>query len=114
MSPPREIKCTAVKALLDGSPVDKPILLDVRTFEERAFCALPGSLHVPLGELPERLDELVELDPEQERLFVVYCHHGVRSLTGAALLEASGFAATSMRGGIEAWAREVDPRVPTY
>jgi rhodanese-related sulfurtransferase len=45
---------------------------------------------------------------------VVFCHHGVRSLSGAAYLNELGLEATSMRGGIEAWSRLVDPSVPTY
>jgi rhodanese-related sulfurtransferase len=105
------MKCIAVKALLDGDPSTRPLLLDVRRPDEHAICALPGALLVPLGELQERLDEL---DEHKHKVIVVYCHHGVRSLSGAAFLAQHGFAATSMRGGIEAWSREIDPTVPTY
>ena len=111
MNLPRELKCVAVKALLDGDPATRPLLLDVRRDDEVAICSLPGALHIPLAELPDRLDELV---PHEKKVIVVYCHHGVRSLSGAALLSAQGLAATSMRGGIEAWSREIDPAVPTY
>jgi rhodanese-related sulfurtransferase len=105
------MKAVAVKALLDGDEATRPVLLDVRYPDEFAICALPGAILIPLPELLERMDELEAL---QDKVIVVYCHHGVRSLSGAALLSQNGFAATSMRGGIEAWSRDVDPKVPTY
>ena len=111
MNLPRELKATAVKALLDGDAATRPLLLDVRSDEEHAICAIAGSLLIPLPFLQERIDELAE---HARKVIVVYCHHGVRSLSGAALLGAHGFAATSMRGGIEAWSRELDPKVPVY
>ena len=105
------MKCVAVKALLDGPEDGRPLLLDVRRPDEIEICVIKGALQIPLAELPDRLEELAE---HGQKVIVVYCHHGVRSLSGAALLGANGFAATSMRGGIEAWSREVDPSVPTY
>ena len=63
--------------LAAGEPV---YLLDVRQPDEHAIAALPNSTLIPLGELPGRLDEV---DPPAGALVVVYCHHGVRSLTGA-------------------------------
>ena len=98
-----------VKHLLDsGGPV---VLLDVRQPEENAFCALPGSVLIPLGELPARLAEL----PPTDDLVVVYCHHGVRSLAGAAMLARAGFPnVASMAGGIDRWSEQVDPAVPRY
>src|SRR5947209_8132739 len=81
-------------------------LVDVRQPWEHELAALPGSVLVPLDELPARLDEIA---PPEGALVVVYCHHGVRSLAGAALLE--GLAAVSLRGGIEAWSSRIDPRV---
>lgn len=111
MSLPRELKAAQVKELLEGPEAGRPLLLDVRNPDERDWCALAGDVFIPLHELPDRLDELA---PHQEQTIVVYCHHGVRSLSGAAFLNANGFRATSLRGGIEAWSREVDPAIPTY
>ena len=92
-----------------GEPV---YLLDVRQPEEHAFAALPNSVLIPLGEVPARAAE-VEAPPGA--LVVVYCHHGVRSLTGAALLERAGVApVASLAGGIDAWSRLIDPAVPRY
>lgn len=86
------------------------VLLDVREPHEIAAANLEGSLTIPMGEIPARLQEL---DPEQH--IVVMCHHGVRSANVAAWLQRQGFERVqSMRGGIDRWAREVDPRVPVY
>ncbi len=104
-----QIHPTQLKQMLDaGAPV---VLLDVRQPEEHAFCALPGSVLIPLGELPSRAQEV---EPG-EALVVVYCHHGVRSLSGAMILQQFGVEdVASMAGGIDAWSRLVDPNVPRY
>lgn len=103
-----QIQPTELKALLDaGRPV---LLVDVRQPEEHAFCALPDSVLIPLGELRARVGEV---QPE-EATVVVYCHHGVRSLSGAAILQRAGIEAASLAGGIDRWSQTVDPGVPRY
>ncbi|HZT79028.1 MAG TPA: rhodanese-like domain-containing protein [Gemmataceae bacterium] len=93
----------------NGRPV---YLLDVRQPWEHETAALPDSVLIPLNELPGRL---AEVTPPDGALVVVYCHHGVRSLSGAALLEQAGFReVASLQGGIDAWSRQVDPAVPRY
>jgi rhodanese-related sulfurtransferase len=106
----RQILPQDVKARLDaGEPV---YLLDVRQPEEHDYCHLPGSHLIPLGELPHRS---AEVDPPAEATVVVYCHHGVRSLSGAAILAQFGHDRVySMAGGIDAWSRLIDPAVPRY
>jgi rhodanese-related sulfurtransferase len=101
------------RQLADLFAAGEPIyLLDVRQPWEHETAALPGSTLVPLGELPERLDEV---RPPTGALVVVYCHHGVRSLSGAALLEQAGLTdVASLAGGIDAWSAVVDPAVPRY
>ena len=69
------------RKLADGAPVH---LLDVRQAWEHAIAALPGSQLVPLHELPGRVGEV---QPASGALLVVYCHHGVRSLSAAHFLE---------------------------
>lgn len=92
-----------------GEPV---YLVDVRNSDEHAFCRLSDSLLVPLPELPARVEEV---QPPDGALVVVYCHHGVRSLRGAAVLRAAGHdTAASLAGGIDAWSRLIDPAVPRY
>ena len=66
---------------------------------------------MPLPELPARLDEI---EAPAGTLVVAYCHHGMRSLSAAVLLQQAGIPAVALRGGIDAWSLEVDPRVPRY
>jgi adenylyltransferase/sulfurtransferase len=92
-----------------GEPV---VLLDVRQSEEHETAALPDSILIPLGELPTRSGEVDVPDGSQ---LVVYCHHGIRSFSAATLLERLGFRdVVSLAGGIDAWSRRVDARVPRY
>jgi adenylyltransferase/sulfurtransferase len=87
-------------------------LLDVRTPQEHALAALPGSVLVPLQELPQRV---AEVQPPAGALLVTYCHHGMRSLHAAAFLAQHGHAAVaSLAGGIDGWSCTVDPAVPRY
>jgi sulfur-carrier protein adenylyltransferase/sulfurtransferase len=86
------------------------VLLDVREPFEREIAAIEPSVHIPMQEVPQRLSEL-----PRDRLVVVYCHHGGRSAMVAAFLEAEGFPiVANLRGGIDAWSLEVDPRVRRY
>lgn len=87
-----------------------PVLLDVREPFEVRIAALPGARHIPLSHLEERLGEL---DPKLPT--VVFCHHGVRSRTGALLLTHAGFSdVASLAGGIDKYSVLVDPSVPRY
>jgi len=106
-----EITVAELSARLADESRPRPVLLDVRRPGEHALCALEGSLLAPLHELPDRAGELSQL---VGREVVVYCHHGVRSLGGAAILRDLGVDAVSLQGGIDAWSREIDPRVPRY
>ena len=93
-----------------AQPDDKPVLLDVREGWELNICALPGALHIPMGQIAARIEEL---SPEQE--MVVVCHHGVRSLHVAHFLASRGFSKLyNLQGGVDAWAREIDPAMRTY
>lgn len=87
-----------------------PMVVDVRETWEREVCALAGSIHIPMGEVPTRLAEL-----PQGVDVVVVCHHGVRSLHVAAFLERNGFTRVyNLSGGVDAWAREIDRAMPVY
>ena len=93
-----------------GGAEGAPVLLDVREHWEYALCSLPGSVHVPMREIPARLREL---DPS--RPVVCICHHGVRSLQVAMFLEHRGAREVyNLVGGIDAWARLVDPACARY
>jgi rhodanese-related sulfurtransferase len=104
-----EITAEAVKAKLDSG--DDFLLLDVREPWEFETARIDGAKLMPMGDVPTRAHQ--ELDPEG--LIVVICHHGVRSMNVTAWLRQQGFEkAQSMRGGIDAWSRSVDPKVPVY
>lgn len=95
--------------LRSGAPT---LLVDVRQPWEHEIAALPDSLLAPLGELVEYVEDI---DPDPETLVVVYCHHGIRSLSGAAILMRQGIErVVSLAGGIDAWSQRIDPSVPIY
>jgi rhodanese-related sulfurtransferase len=85
-------------------------LLDVREEWELALANLPGHVHIPLNEIPGRLKEL-----DANSSIIVMCKSGVRSQMVADFLLAQGFSRVSnLRGGVDAWSREIDPDLPTY
>ena len=92
-----------------GTP-DAPLVLDVREPWELEIARLPGTVDIPMGEVPQRLAEL-----PRDREIAVLCHAGGRSLRVAQFLDASGFPRIlNVSGGIAAWSHEVDSAVPHY
>jgi sulfur-carrier protein adenylyltransferase/sulfurtransferase len=86
------------------------LVVDVRDPHEHAITRIEGAQLLPLAELPNRLAEL-----DGHREVVTYCHHGARSLKALEILKAAGFSKVrSLRGGIDAWAVNVDPSLPRY
>jgi rhodanese-related sulfurtransferase len=86
-------------------------LIDVREPWEVSTARIEGALAIPMGDVPARAHQ--ELDPDEH--IVVFCHAGVRSMNVTVWLRNQGFdQVQSMRGGIDAWATEVDPSVPRY
>jgi rhodanese-related sulfurtransferase len=97
------------KHAANGHPV---LLIDVRQPWEHQLATLPNSLLIPLNDIAQRSKE-VAADPLT--LIVVYCHHGIRSLSAGTFLERLGYTNVhSLAGGIDAWSCEVDPMVPRY
>lgn len=93
-----------------GSDEGPPLLLDVREPWEYGICHIEGAILVPMHQLPARLSTL---DPGRET--VVICHHGIRSYQVARYLEQLGFTrVVNLRGGVDAWARDVDATMPVY
>ena len=89
---------------------DPFLLLDVRETREFEICRIPGSVLIPLGELPARLSELEGRDD-----IVVHCKSGVRSGKAVRLLHEAGHAgARNLEGGILAWIDRIDPTLPKY
>jgi adenylyltransferase/sulfurtransferase len=88
----------------------KHVLLDVREPWELATARLDPCLHIPMGELAGRTDDV----PRDVPVYVM-CHGGVRSGRVVEFLRGQGFGnVTNVRGGIAAWSAEVDGSVPTY
>lgn len=102
---PREL----VSRWPDGSS-SAPALLDVREPAEVAMAQIHGAACIPMGEIAERLAEI-----PRDRPVVVMCHKGGRSRQVAAYLLACGYREVfNLAGGIDAWAREIDPSIPRY
>jgi len=103
-----EITPQELKARLAGS--DRPFLLDVRQDWETRLCRLDNAVHIPIEEIELRVDELNAADE-----IVVYCHQGVRSAAVADYLRQRGFKnVKNLLGGLDYWARTVDPAMRRY
>lgn len=98
----------AARLLREGA-----VLIDVREESEWKTARVEGAILAPLGSLRERADDIEALDDAAHVL--VICHHGRRSLQGAAILREKGIAgAMSVAGGIDLWSVAVDAGVPRY
>jgi len=105
----REIDPVEVARRMKATP-EAVVLIDVREPYERALASIEPSLHIPMGEIPTRFDEI-----PQGRELIVYCHSGARSMMVASFLEEQGFEPVgNLAGGIDAWSVKVDRSVPRY
>lgn len=106
----KQLLPVGLKEWLDDASRTPPLLLDVRESWEFRYCHIEGSQQVPLGQVPARL---AEWDPERE--IVMICHLGVRSYRAGLILKDAGFTRVyNLQGGVEAWARDVDPDMRKY
>ena len=106
---PAEITATELKHRLDqGEDIQ---IIDVREANEVAVARIPNAVHIPLGQVLVRRDEI---DPTRET--VVHCKMGGRSARAIEALKRSGFTGKllNLTGGITAWSNDVDPSVPKY
>ena len=86
------------------------LLLDVREPQEFEICRIPGSVLIPLGDLPSRLFELEGRDD-----MIVHCKSGVRSGKAVKLLREAGYSkARNLKGGIHSWNNPIDPTLHKY
>ena len=87
-----------------------PLLLDVREPWEFDICHIAGSNNLPMGQIPQRVEEL----PDSGEI-VVICHHGVRSQQVIRFLQGQMNATLiNLDGGVDAWARQVERDMPLY
>jgi adenylyltransferase/sulfurtransferase len=97
-----------LKAELDRG--DNVVIVDVREPQEFQINRLPGSILIPLGDLPKRY---VELDPNAN--IVTQCKSGMRSAKAQAFLREKGFTRVrNLTGGVLGWIDQVDPSQPKY
>ena len=110
METPIEIDVRSVKAKLDAS--EDFLFVDCREPDEHATAHIDGATLMPMSTLAERVGEI---EMHRDRLIVIHCHHGGRSLRVARWLRENGFQhAQSMAGGIDQWSQEIDSSVPRY
>jgi adenylyltransferase/sulfurtransferase len=104
-----EITATELKQRFDNG--DDIQLIDVREDNEVALARIPNSIHIPLGQVLARMNEI---DPNRET--VVHCKMGGRSARAIEALQRSGFQGKliNLKGGIIDWSNQVDPSVPKY
>jgi rhodanese-related sulfurtransferase len=103
-----EISPQDLKLLLDSST--ELTLIDVRDDWEVELCHIEGCMHYTFAKLAVQAPSLDKTQP-----IVTYCHHGVRSRNAMLILRQQGFNnVASLKGGIDAWSRDVDPLVPKY
>lgn len=104
----REIDPSGLKQKLDSG--EKLVLLDVREDFERTICKFPNAVHIPVGQITHRY---AELNPNDQ--IIAHCHKGGRSAYTTEFLIEKGFKnVKNLRGGIDAWANEIDPSMQKY
>jgi len=103
-----DIDAPTLAALLNKP--QPPVLLDVREPHELQISAIKNAINIPLGSLAARLSEL-----DSAKEMVVFCKAGTRSARALELLVSAGFKRVkNLKGGINNWAREIDPNLPIY
>jgi rhodanese-related sulfurtransferase len=106
----QQLAAAQLKEWLDDPARAQPVLVDVREPWELDVCRIGGAKPIPMRAVPARY---LELDRDAET--VIICHHGARSYRVAMFLEYQGFTNIyNLHGGLAAWARDVDPAMPTY
>jgi len=105
-----KISATEAAELLQSTDAETVVLLDVRKDVELSIAAIDGALHIPMGQIPKRINEL-----HPDHTTIVMCHTGGRSAQVATFLRQRGFSTVlNLDGGIQAWTRSVDPNIAEY
>lgn len=106
----KTVSATELAHWLADAARPRPLLLDVREPWEHGVCRIDGSALAPMQTIPAQVDALDRAQP-----VVCICHHGGRSAHVAMFLQRQGFADVyNLTGGVDAWARQVDPKMATY
>jgi rhodanese-related sulfurtransferase len=105
----QQIHVQDLKNLLDSGQ-STPLLLDVREPWEFDICRIEGSKLIPMRQIHSAVEQL-----DRDQPTVVICHHGIRSQQVSLYLVNMGFTNVfNLSGGVQAWANEVEPSMPTY
>lgn len=97
----KQISAKEVETLInEGKKID---IIDVREDFEVATGKIPGAVHIPIGSIEFRMDEL-----EKSKEYIIVCHSGARSAAVTRFLEGHGFNATNMSGGMVEWEGEME------
>lgn len=108
---PYEVSVQETKRLIDAG--ERVVLIDVREPMEHEIARIEGAHLIPMQSVPGRLTA-IEAIADEARL-IVYCHHGVRSMSVVNWLREQGVeSCQSMAGGIESWSLDIDRSVPRY
>jgi len=103
-----EISPQVLKGLRDSQA--NFTLVDVRDPWELEVCQIEGAINFPLPQLTIQVPAL-----DKDKPIVLYCHHGIRSRNAVLILQRQGFSnVASLRGGIDAWSRQIDTNIPIY
>ena len=106
----QQLSPQALRAWLDDAARPAPTLVDVRERWEVEICAIPQAVSIPMQTIPSRASEL-----DRDAEIVVICHHGGRSLQVGLFLERQNYSKVfNLSGGVDAWAKTVDPSMTTY
>ena len=103
-----ELEATELQKRLNNET--SPIIIDVREDFELEISKIEGSVHIPMNQIPNRLNEL---NPEND--YVIICRTGVRSSQICEFLSNQNFRSiANLSGGINEWAKKVDSSLPVY
>ena len=104
------IKDLGPKEFQTNLTTENNILIDVREKDELEICKIDGAINMPMSSIMETFSEL-----DLELSYSLYCHHGMRSMQVANFLLSKGFKSLfNLKGGIDAWSREIDASVDRY
>ena len=104
-----ELSAAEAAEVLSNTP-DNYLLLDVREPVELQIAAINNAVHIPMGEIPSRLDEL-----DRDKTIICLCKSGGRSAQVGHFLLDQGFSKViNLAGGINAWSEDVDSTIPFY
>lgn len=91
---------------------EEHLLLDVRETDELQICSIDGHVHIPMNDVPNRIDEIAAW---KDKPVVCQCRSGKRSQNVQAYLLHNGFTKVyNLSGGIIAWGEQVDPSITPY